>query len=59
MDRRTPIRRFCRSRKTIIVAFRKHKLLSLDDYLCALQATIPHLTRAHRIAALGGMGSAG
>lgn len=28
------------------VAFRKHTLLPLDDYLYALQATIPHLTRS-------------
>jgi transposase InsO family protein len=30
----------------IIVAFRKHTLLSLDDCLYALQATIPQLTRS-------------
>lgn len=30
----------------IIVAFRKHTLLSLDDCLYALQATIPHRTRS-------------
>jgi hypothetical protein len=30
----------------IVVAFRKHTLLELDDYLCALQATIPNLTRS-------------
>jgi hypothetical protein len=29
----------------IIVAFRRHKLLPLDDCFYALQATIPHLTR--------------
>jgi hypothetical protein len=28
------------------VAFRKHTLLPLDDYLYALQATIPQLTRS-------------
>src|SRR6266446_10785708 len=32
--------------EAIIVAFRKHTLLSLDDCLYALQATIPHLTRS-------------
>ena len=32
--------------EAIIVAFRQHTLLSLDDYLYALQATIPHLTRS-------------
>src|SRR5215210_3036588 len=30
----------------IIVAFRKHTLLPLDDCLYALQPTIPHLTRS-------------
>ena len=30
----------------IIVTFRKHTLLPLDDCLYALQATIPHLTRS-------------
>ena len=30
----------------MIVAFRKHTLLPLDDCLYALQATIPHLTRS-------------
>jgi hypothetical protein len=30
----------------IIVAFRKHTLLPLDDCLYSLQATIPHLTRS-------------
>src|SRR5258705_5216825 len=32
--------------EAIIVAFRKYTLLSLDDCLYALQATIPHLTRS-------------
>jgi len=32
--------------EAIVVAFRKHTLLPLDDCLCALQATIPHLTRS-------------
>jgi transposase-like protein len=32
--------------EAIIVAFRRHTLLALDDCLCALQATIPHLTRS-------------
>src|SRR3546814_14906205 len=31
--------------EALIVAFRKHTLLPLDDCLYALQATIPHLTR--------------
>src|SRR6195256_6801342 len=37
--------------EAIIVAFRKHTLLPLDDCLYALQATIPHLTRSslHRL----------
>ena len=29
-----------------VVAFRKHTLLPLDDYLYALQASIPQLTRS-------------
>jgi len=32
--------------EAIIVAFRKHTLLALDDCLYALQATIPNLTRS-------------
>lgn len=32
--------------EAIIVAFRKHTLLALDDCLYALQPTIPHLTRS-------------
>jgi transposase InsO family protein len=32
--------------EAIIVAFRKHTLLPLDDCLYALHATIPHLTRS-------------
>ena len=32
--------------EAIIVAFRKHTLLPLDDCLYALQATIPNLTRS-------------
>jgi hypothetical protein len=35
-----------REPNAIIVAFRKHRLLPLDDCLYALQATIPHLTRS-------------
>jgi len=37
--------------ETLIVAFRQHTLLPLDDCLYALQATIPHLTRSslHRL----------
>jgi len=31
--------------EAMVVAFRKHTLLRLDDCLYALQATIPHLTR--------------
>jgi transposase-like protein len=31
--------------EAVIVAFRRHTLLPLDDCLYALQATIPHLTR--------------
>src|SRR3970282_2478674 len=32
--------------EAIVVAFRKHTLLPLDDCLYALQGTIPHLTRS-------------
>jgi transposase len=32
--------------EAIIVAFRRHSLLALDDCLYALQPTIPHLTRS-------------
>ena len=32
--------------EAIIIAFRKHTLLPLDDCLYSLQATIPHLTRS-------------
>ncbi len=32
--------------EAIAVAFRRHTLLPLDDGLCALRATIPHLTRS-------------
>jgi hypothetical protein len=37
--------------ETLIVAFRRHTLLPLDDCLYALQATIPQLTRSslHRL----------
>jgi transposase InsO family protein len=32
--------------EAVVVAFRKHALLPIDDCLYALQATIPHLTRS-------------
>jgi transposase InsO family protein len=37
--------------ETLILAFRRHTLLPLDDCLYALQATVPHLTRSslHRL----------
>jgi len=35
-----------REQEAVIVAFRKHTLLPLDDCLYALQATIPQLTRS-------------
>ncbi len=37
--------------EAIVVAFRRHTLLPLDDCLYALQATVPHLTRSslHRL----------
>ncbi|MBU6498316.1 MAG: IS481 family transposase [Rhodospirillales bacterium] len=44
--------------EAIIVAFRRHTLLPLDDCLYALQATIPHLTRSslHRCLQRHGIG---
>src|SRR5271156_2291870 len=33
-------------KEAIVVAFRRHTLLALDDCLYALQATTPHLTRS-------------
>jgi hypothetical protein len=43
--------------EAIIVAFRRHTLLPLDDCLYALQPTIPHLTRSslHRCLARHGI----
>ncbi len=35
-----------REEEAMVVAFRKHTLLPLDDFLYALQASIPHLTRS-------------
>ena len=32
--------------EAVVVAFRQHTLLPLDDGLYTLQATIPHLTRS-------------
>jgi transposase-like protein len=42
----------------VIVAFRRHTLLPLDDCLYALQPTIPHLTRSslHRCLQRHGIG---
>ena len=44
--------------EAIIVAFRKHTLLPLDDCLYALQPTVPHLTRSslHRCLQRYGIG---
>jgi transposase-like protein len=44
--------------EAIIVAFRRHTLLPLDDCLSALQPTIPHLTRSslHRCLPRHGIG---
>ena len=43
--------------EALIVVFRKHTLLPLDDCLYALQATVPHLTRSslHRCYARHGI----
>ena len=32
--------------EAMVVAFRRHTLLPLDDCLCALQPSVPHLTRS-------------
>ena len=45
--------------EAIILAFRRHTLLPLDDCLYALQATIPHLTRSYLTPAGGGGRQAG
>ncbi len=44
--------------EAVVVAFRRHTLLPLDDCLYALQASIPHLTRSslHRCLARHGIG---
>jgi transposase-like protein len=44
--------------EAIVVAFRRHTRLPLDDCLYALQATIPHLTRSslHRCLQRHGIG---
>ena len=44
--------------EAVVVAFRRHTLLPLDDCLYALQATIPHLTRSslHRCLQRHGIG---
>src|SRR3954463_6040262 len=44
--------------EAIIVAFRRHTLLPLDDCLYALQPTIPHLTRSSLHRCLSATGSA-
>jgi hypothetical protein len=33
--------------ESAVVAFRPYTLLPLDDWLCALQLTVPHLTRSN------------
>lgn len=37
---------FNEEEEAVIIAFRRHTLLALDDCLYALQPTIPHLTRS-------------
>src|SRR6476646_6829099 len=37
--------------EAVVVAFRRHALLPLDDCLYALQPTIPHLTRSSPVSA--------
>src|SRR5258707_1650904 len=49
MRRRLPLPRstvLSVEEEAVVVAFRRHTLLPLDDCLYALQATIPHLTRS-------------
>jgi transposase-like protein len=43
--------------EAIVVAFRRHTLLALDDCLYALQPTIPHLTRSSLHRCLSGTAS--
>ena len=45
--------------EAMVVAFRRHTLLLLDDCLCGLQPAIPNLTRStlHRCLERHGMGS--
>jgi hypothetical protein len=43
-------------KRQIVIAFRRHTLLPLDDCLYALQATIPHLTRSSLHRCLQGHG---
>src|SRR5580692_3406256 len=45
--------------EAVIVAFRRHTLLPLDDCLYALQPTIPHLTPRRCTAACSAMESRG
>ncbi len=50
MGQSTPRKRhfsiLSKEEEALVVAFRRHTLLPLDDCLYALQATIPHLTRS-------------
>ncbi len=41
----SPVLIISEQEEALVVAFRKHTLLPLDDCLYALQATVPHLTR--------------
>jgi transposase-like protein len=43
-DRRSSV--LSKEEEALVVTFRRHTLLPLDDCLYALQATIPHLTRS-------------
>jgi transposase-like protein len=45
-DRGSRAHRFSNQEEALVVAFRKHTLLPLDDCLYALRATVPHLTRS-------------
>src|SRR6478752_10373812 len=45
--------------EAVVVAFRRHALLPLDDCLYALQPTVPHLTRSSYTGVCSATGSLG
>ena len=58
-DRRSPVAVLSAEEEAVVVAFRRHTLLPLDDCLYALQPTIPHLTRSSLHRCLNATGSPG